>query len=40
MAEVISSVRTALIGVILILVLRWRPEGIVRERPVTIPVRR
>jgi len=39
MAEVVSSVRTALVGVILILVLRWRPEGLLCERPARVRVR-
>lgn len=39
MATVISSVRTALVGLVLILVLRWRPEGILFERPARITVR-
>jgi branched-chain amino acid transport system permease protein len=39
MATAVSSIRTALVGVVLILVLRWRPEGILAERPARILVR-
>ena len=40
MAVTASSIRTALVGVVLILVLRWRPEGILAERPARLSVRR
>jgi branched-chain amino acid transport system permease protein len=34
-AATVSSLRTALIGLVLIAILRWRPRGIFPERPVT-----
>jgi branched-chain amino acid transport system permease protein len=39
MAVTASSIRTALVGVVLILVLRWRPEGILAEQPARVSVR-
>ncbi len=37
---VLTSVRTALIGLALILILRLRPQGLFPERPEAVPVRR
>lgn len=39
MAVAVSSIRTAIVGVVLILVLRLRPEGLLAERPARIKVR-
>ncbi|NND50489.1 MAG: branched-chain amino acid ABC transporter permease [Rhizobiales bacterium] len=38
-AEVIASVRTGLVGVVLIIVLRLRPNGLFKERPQRLRVR-
>ncbi len=38
-AIVLTSLRTALVGIVLILVLRMRPEGLAPERPARINVR-
>jgi len=39
MAETVSSLRTAIVGLVLILVLRWRPEGLLSEKRARIVVR-
>lgn len=39
LAEVLASVRTALVGVVLIIVLRIRPNGLIYDRPQRIRVR-
>jgi len=36
-ASTVSSLRTVLIGMVLIAILRWRPNGIFPERPVKFP---
>ncbi|MGE0210786.1 MAG: branched-chain amino acid ABC transporter permease [Parvibaculaceae bacterium] len=40
LAIVLTSLRTALIGLALVLILRLRPQGLFPERPQTVPVRR